>query len=93
MNEAQLAVWLSTKVATYLNVPLEAIDVDFPLPEYGFDSMMSLSLCADLQREHDIETDTTIVWDYPTITAMAAHLLSGEAERGRACAPATPGTH
>lgn len=90
LSVAELGVWLREKVATYLNLPLEAVDVDVPLPEYGFDSTMSLSLCADLQREHDIEMDTTIVWDYPTITAMAAHLASDEAERGRAYAPTAP---
>ncbi|MDP7720852.1 acyl carrier protein [Mycobacterium sp. TY814] len=83
MNQAQLADWLSERVAGYLNTPRDSIDVETPLPEYGFDSTMSLSLCADLQRELDIEADATIAWDYPTITALSAHLISVRAESGR----------
>ncbi|MDC8973749.1 acyl carrier protein [Mycobacterium marinum] len=78
LDERQLADWLIGKVGLYLNMSPGSVDVDLPLPECGIDSAMSLSLCADLQREHGIEADATIVWDYPTIRAMAAHLISGE---------------
>lgn len=78
LDERRLADWLIGKVGLYLNMPPGSIDVDLPLPECGIDSAMSLSLCADLQREHGIEVDATIVWDYPTIRAMAAHLMCGE---------------
>ncbi|MDP7702359.1 acyl carrier protein [Mycobacterium sp. TY815] len=85
MNQAQLADWLTGRIAAYLNIPRDSIDVETPLPEYGFDSTMSLSLCADLHLELDIEADATIAWDYPTITELSAHLISVRAESARMC--------
>lgn len=71
---SELADWLVGKVAAYLNVSPAAVDADLPLADCGIDSAMSLSLCADLQCEHGLEVETTIVWDYPTINAIAEHL-------------------
>lgn len=71
-----LADWLTCAVARYLGVPADTIDVDTPLADYGLDSAASLGLCADLQSERGIVADTTIVWDYPTIDAIATHLVT-----------------
>jgi acyl carrier protein len=74
----ELADWLAGKVARALNVAPEAIDVDIPLADYGIDSAASLSLCADLESEKRIAVETTIVWDYATIDAIAAYLTTQE---------------
>ena len=71
-----LANWLTATVARYLNLPADRIGVDTPLADYGLDSAASLGLCADLQQERGIAVDTTIVWDYPTIDAIAMHLTT-----------------
>ncbi len=75
MDAQELTDWLMERVARYLNVAPETIDADMPLADCGIDSAMGLSLCADLQCEHGFDVDTTVVWDYPTISAIAAHLL------------------
>lgn len=74
----ELADWLIGKIAAYLNVPPDTIDADTPLADCGIDSAMSLSLCADLQYEHNLDVETTIVWDYPTVNAIAEHLARGQ---------------
>ena len=74
----ELADWLTAKVARTLNVAPETIDVDFPLADYGIDSAASLALCADLECEKGIAVETTIVWDYATIDAIAAYLVNEE---------------
>jgi acyl carrier protein len=71
-----LAEWFAVKVGGYLNVASESIDIDTPLADYGLDSAFSMSLCADLQCEYGFDVDTTLVWDYPTISAIAEHLTS-----------------
>lgn len=75
----ELVDWLTTKVAGYLNVAPDVIDDDTPLADYGIDSAASLALCADLECEKRYAVDTTIVWDYATIAAIATHLVSGQA--------------
>jgi acyl carrier protein len=72
----QLADWLTMKVAGYLNVPPDTIDIDTPLADCGIDSLSAMQLCVDLECEKGFAVETTIVWDYVTIGAIAAHLTA-----------------
>jgi acyl carrier protein len=72
----QLADWLTIKVAGYLNVPPETIDVDTPLADCGIDSVAGMKLCVDLQCEKGFDVETTIVWDFATIGAIAEYLTA-----------------
>ncbi len=72
----ELADWLTIKVAGYLNVPPDTIDIDTPLADCGIDSVSAMTLCADLQCEKGFAVETTIVWDYATIDAIAAYLTA-----------------
>jgi acyl carrier protein len=74
----ELADWLTARVARTLNVSPDTIDVDTPLADYGIDSAASLALCADLEAEKGFAVETTIVWDYATIGAIAAYLVTEE---------------
>ncbi|MGD9622851.1 MAG: acyl carrier protein [Mycolicibacterium sp.] len=68
--------WLTAKVARYGNLPPEMIDLDTPLADYGIDSESGLELCADLEREKGVAVETTIIWDYGTVDAIATHLAA-----------------
>lgn len=72
----ELADWLTAKVAQYLNVAPHTIDIDTPLADCGIDSVMAMTLCADLECERGLAVDTTIVWDHPTIDAIATYLVA-----------------
>jgi acyl carrier protein len=72
----ELVDWLTAKVAGQLNVAPDTIDFDTPLADYGIDSAASLTLCADLESEKGIPVETTIVWDYATIDAIAEYLAN-----------------
>jgi|SoiMethySBSTD1v2_1073268.scaffolds.fasta_scaffold1025301_2 acyl carrier protein len=74
----EMVDWLTSRVARALNVAPETIDVDIPLADYGIDSAASLALCADLESEKRIAVETTIVWDYATIDAIAGYLVTQE---------------
>lgn len=71
-----LADWLTAKVAHYVHADPRAVDVDMPLADCGIDSVSGLSLCADMHSELGIAVDSTIVWDYPTIDAIASYLAT-----------------
>jgi len=72
----ELADWLTMKVAGYVNVSPDTIGIDIPLAECGIDSVLGMTLCADLQYEKGFAVETTIVWDYPTIDAIATYLAA-----------------
>jgi acyl carrier protein len=72
----ELADWLTIKVAGYLNVSSDTIDIDAPLADCGIDSVSAMALCVDLQCEKGFDVETTIVWDYVTIGGIAAYLTA-----------------
>ncbi|BBX62702.1 phosphopantetheine attachment site domain protein [Mycobacterium saskatchewanense] len=76
IDHQELADWLTAEVARLVGLPVDAIDVDTPLADYGLDSAASLALCADLEDELGIIAETTIVWDYPTVDGIAQHLAA-----------------
>lgn len=69
-----LVDWLINRVAAYLNTEPGAIATDAAINDYGLDSVFALTLCGDLEYEFGIVADSTLVWDYPTIDAIAGHL-------------------
>lgn len=75
----QLADWLTMKVAGYLHVAPDTIDINTPLADCGIDSVSGMALCVDLQCERGFDVETTIVWDYPTIDAIATYLTAERA--------------
>ena len=74
--------WLVERVAFYLERPVHDVDPAVALAEAGFDSVSAVSLCGDVEAEWEIEADPTLVFDYPTIHALAGfiadQLASGE---------------
>jgi acyl carrier protein len=66
--------WLVAEISRLAGVPGEQIDVDAPITDYLFDSRDALSLTADLQGWLGVEMSASIVWDHPTIAALADHL-------------------
>jgi aryl carrier-like protein len=75
----ELVDWLTVNVAGYLDVPPDTIDIDTPLADCGVDSVLAMRLCAELEHQKGFAVETTIVWDYPTIDAIAAHLTTEQA--------------
>ncbi|MFI6345319.1 acyl carrier protein [Streptomyces sp. NPDC050560] len=70
-----LTTWLSGRIALYLKREAAEIDPTVPLAEYGLDSVAALSLCGDVEEEFDLILEPTAAWDYPTVEALAGHLL------------------
>jgi aryl carrier-like protein len=66
-------------VAGYLNVAPDTIDADTPLADCGIDSVLAMKLCTDMQCEKGFAVETTIVWDHPTIDALAVYLAAERA--------------
>ena len=75
--------WLVERAAFYLERSADDIDPSIPLAEAGFDSVAAVSLCGDVESRWEIEADPTLVFDYPTITAIA-EFISAELGQVRA---------
>jgi len=80
--EAAIERWLIDKIATLTGQPASSIDPDRPVEIYGLTSVMAVGMSADLEDWLGIEVEATIVWDYPTLAGMAAHLAASKVSAG-----------
>ncbi|WP_410633170.1 beta-ketoacyl synthase N-terminal-like domain-containing protein [Amycolatopsis sp. cmx-4-83] len=70
MNAAGIRAWLLARLGD--------VDADRPLQELGLSSRDATVLAADLGRFVGRPLAPTLVWQYPTIAALAAHLSTVE---------------
>jgi acyl-CoA synthetase (AMP-forming)/AMP-acid ligase II/acyl carrier protein len=72
---------LVSKIAEYLkvnshNIDVHEIDVRKPLTNYGFDSLAAVNFSTELENWLGCQLSPTVLYDYPTIEALAQHLDS-----------------
>ncbi|MBN1204186.1 MAG: amino acid adenylation domain-containing protein [Myxococcaceae bacterium] len=79
----QLEDWIVGHLATALGVDRAVIDVDQPLARYGLGSQEAVRLSAKLAERLGRALPTTLAYDYPTVTALVAHLAAGGGEPQR----------
>lgn len=73
-TEAEIQAWLITHLAQLLDFDPEMIDATLPFERYGLDSSDAVVLSGDLQEWLGRELDPILLFDYPTIEAVATHL-------------------
>ncbi|WP_050371898.1 acyl carrier protein [Streptomyces acidiscabies] len=78
-RQAALQDWLTTEIAQLLGTAPEDIDRLAAFGEYGLESISGLTLAAAIEDHLGIEVDPTVVWDHPSIDALATHLIEAQA--------------
>jgi acyl carrier protein len=73
-SKEAIASWMKQAIASMLNVDEGLIELDVPFPEVGLDSADSVGLTGLLADWLHLSVDPEMAKDYPTITALAAHL-------------------
>jgi acyl carrier protein len=79
-----IQAWLINKVSAALSLSPDHIDPRETFSSFGLDSRTAVSLSGDLERWLGRRLPPTLVWDYPTIDALAEHL-------GAAASPSASG--
>ena len=80
---------IARHVSGILKLPSGRLDPRKPLGSYGLDSMMAIELRDRLERDVGLALSATLIWNYPTVLALAA-LLAGKiapASEGAASVP------
>lgn len=70
----QIREWLTIQMAEVLEVDPEKIDNHTPFAEYGLSSRDAIMVVGDMEEWLDKELSPTLIWEYPTIAALAEHL-------------------
>jgi acyl carrier protein len=73
--------WLTTQLASYLEVSTTAVNPMVPLAEMGVDSVHAIGLVGDIEMQFDIDVDPTLIFDYPTLARIAEFISTAVAEQ------------
>ncbi|MFF5035810.1 acyl carrier protein [Nocardia salmonicida] len=68
--------WLVDRVADYTERAPHQVDPTIPLAELGMDSVSAVSLCGEIEDRWMLDIDPTLVFEYPTIAAIATYLTA-----------------
>jgi acyl transferase domain-containing protein/acyl-CoA synthetase (AMP-forming)/AMP-acid ligase II/acyl carrier protein len=74
-NKTAIERWLVERVAAKLNISSAAVDLRSPFTRYGLESRDAITLSGELQEWLGCSLPPTLVYDYPNIEALAAHLV------------------
>ena len=76
MNQNEIVEWLRDRIARDLQSAVDTVDPDATFDRLGLDSLALLAVLGDLASELDIEIETSVLFDHPTIAALALHFAS-----------------
>ncbi|OJT19471.1 AMP-dependent synthetase [Archangium sp. Cb G35] len=75
-TEEAIQNWLLGRMAQYLGVNAEEIDVKDPFARYGLDSAVAVSLTGELAGWLGREFEPTLFWEHPSAEVLARHLVN-----------------
>ncbi|MEV6321864.1 polyketide synthase Pks13 [Nocardia sp. NPDC051787] len=78
MSVAELREWLRRWVSDATGQPIEQITVDRPMEEFGLASRDAIALGGDIEELTGVMLNATIVYQHPTIAALAERIINGE---------------
>ena len=73
---SEIAVWMVGNMASQLNISPYDIDHHAPFVDYGLDSVQAVTIAGEIENALGRSFSPTLLWDYPTIAALSAHLAS-----------------
>ena len=68
--------WLVSHIADLLGDDPASIDIREPFVNYGLGSTDAVILSGDLEAWLGCDLPATLLWDFPTVEALASHLAA-----------------
>ena len=73
-SESAIAAWLVSRLARESGLDDDEIDLTQPFASFGVDSARALLLVGDLEAWLGRRLPPIVLWNYPTVEALARHL-------------------
>ncbi|WP_313912526.1 SDR family NAD(P)-dependent oxidoreductase [Tahibacter sp.] len=73
---AQVEGWLREVFAQQLQMPLEKVDIQTPLPDYGVDSVLLMQVLVPIGAQVNDALDPSMLYEHQTISAFARWLMA-----------------
>lgn len=70
----EIQAWIVSYLAELLEIEPDEVNVTIPFDRYGLDSSAAVGMTGDLEDWVGRKIDPTLLYDYPTIEALAHHL-------------------
>ncbi len=70
--------WLMDRLAERLKVDRSQIDIDRPFASFGLDSAAAVGISGDLEEWLGRRLSPTLIYSYPTVSALATHLSADQ---------------
>jgi acyl carrier protein len=67
-------VWIASYLAQLLEIDPDEVNVTIPFDQYGLDSAAAVGMTGDIEDWVERKIDPTLLYDYPTVEALAQHL-------------------
>ncbi|MFF7726759.1 type I polyketide synthase [Streptomyces sp. NPDC008001] len=67
---------ITGRLAREMKMPAGELDPERPLTDLGLDSVMSMRVCARLEKLLGVRLPVTVLWNYPTAKGLAGHVTS-----------------
>jgi acyl transferase domain-containing protein/acyl carrier protein len=83
----EIETWLIEQLADRLGVERDSIDPHEPFASYGLTSREAVVLSGELEERFGRMLSPTLIWDYPTIAALAAFLAGDAASESSRAQP------
>lgn len=77
MTSEQMSAWLRERIARDIDQDPDSVDPAASFDRLGIDSLALLGVIGDLAGELDIEIETSVLFDHPSIQALSDHLSEG----------------
>ena len=81
VSTRDLATWLTGTIARHAGLPVDQIDPDTLLSEYGLDSISAFAVVNDIEETFGVVPDVTAIWDHPTVGQLSSFLADLMAAR------------
>lgn len=81
MNQQEIEILLTNKLASFLGVDSGEIDLDKSIFTYGLDSSVALSITGDLETLLDLDLDSILFWEHPKISELSEYLVDELAKK------------
>ncbi len=79
-SQGEIEGWLKAAVAARTAVPVTEVDPRVPFEAFGLDSVGAVEIVGELAAWLACDLPDTLLYDYPAIVTLAAHLTTGEDE-------------
>jgi acyl carrier protein len=71
---AEIQAWIVSYLAQLLEINPDELNTTIPFDQYGLDSAAAVGMTGDLEDWVGRKIDPTLLYDYPTIEALAQQL-------------------